>query len=90
MAHVDSGSVSQAIQICTQATEALTRTIQDLQTKNQAAGSSGWKDAKYAELGGIVSECVQALSRPISDLGACQQSLQQVLKAVQEYEEINF
>jgi len=88
MAHVDSGSVSQAIQICTQASEALTRTIQDLQSKYQAAGS-GWKDAKYAELGSIVNECVQALSRPISDLGACQQTLRSVLQAIQDYEGIN-
>ena len=88
MAHVDSSSVSQAISVCRDANELLSRAIRDLQSKYQEAGSN-WRDAKYGELGSIVSECQQALSSPISDLAECQQTLQQILAAIQEYEEVS-
>ncbi len=88
MAHVDSASVSKAITICVQAVEALDRTSQALMSKYQAAGS-GWKDAKYKELGAIVSEAVSALRNPIGELQNCQGTLQQVQSAISDYEDIS-
>lgn len=85
MAKVDSGSISRAINLCNQATEYLQREISTLQSKYDAAGS-GWKDEKYAQLGAIVSDCVQNLQKPIKGLTSCRETLQQISAALAEYE----
>ena len=51
--------------------------------------SSGWKDQQYARLGGIIEECCSALEKPISELEGCQASLEKLLKAVADYEEVS-
>jgi len=58
-----------------------------LQRSYQQAGSGGWKDQKYAALGGIVEECCSALTKPISELQECMVKLNVLLKAVSEYEQ---
>ena len=47
---------------------------------------SHWKDAKYKELGAIVYECDQALSKTEKTLLYGQKNLLAIIKAVQEYE----
>ncbi len=47
------------------------------------------KTKKYAALGGIVEECCSALTKPISELQECMVKLNDLLKAVSEYEQVN-
>ena len=60
-----------------------------LQKSYQQAGSGGWKDQKYAALGGIVEECCSALTKPIEELQECMKKLEKLLQAVGEYEQVN-
>lgn len=55
----------------------------------QQAGSAGWRDQKYAALGGIVEECCHAMTKPIGELQECLVKLQALLDAVVEYENTN-
>ena len=63
----------------------LNSTASTLQGKYQAAGS-GWKDSKYAELGGIISECINSLRGPIDGLANTQSTLSSLLAIISEYE----
>ena len=47
------------------------------------------RDYQYARLGGIIEECCSALEKPISELEGCQASLEKLLKAVADYEEVS-
>lgn len=89
MANVDSGAVQKAMQLCRQSITELERTSKGIQSKYQQAGS-GWRDAKYNQLGSIVGECVSALHAPISQLGECMGVLSQIANAISEYEEVSF
>ena len=60
-----------------------------LQRAYQQAGSGGWKDQKYAALGGIVEECCSALTKPIAELQECMSKLNDLLQAVGEYESVS-
>lgn len=73
------------MKVCDVCVSSLTQASSSLNSGYQSAGS-GWQDAKYRELGQIVNECCQALTKPISDLNGCKASLAQLLRAVQEYE----
>ena len=44
-----------------------TATAQALQTAYKAAGSE-WNDAKYLQLGGVISQAVSAIRAPIAEL----------------------
>jgi len=89
-ASVERTAVQSGIQICQTAIHELKTAAQRLSSGYQQAGSGGWRDQKYAQLGGIVEECTAALTDPISDLEACQNSLQRLLSAISGYEGINF
>ena len=71
---------------CKTAIHELEDASRSLQRSYQQAGSGGWRDQKYAALGGIVEECCSALTRPVSELQQCMVKLDELLKAVTEYE----
>ena len=83
---VTSEAVSGGIACCTISMQELGNSARVLNQKYQAAGAGGWADSKYRDLGTIVSECCNALNKPISDLNNCKSKLQDLLKAVREYE----
>ena len=82
-------AISKAVGLCQQSIESLNKASQGLQQKYQAAGQ-GWKDSKYAQLGGIVTECRSALGKPVDQLQSCIASLQDLASAVSEYEDVSF
>lgn len=86
---VKSGAIKSGIACCKTAIYELQTASRELYSGYQQAGSGGWKDQKYAALGGIVEECCSALTEPISDLQDCIRNLQALLNAVQAYEETN-
>jgi hypothetical protein len=59
-----------------------------LQQRYLQAGE-GWKDSKYAQLGGIVHECSTALRKPIEELVGCLNKLKDLETALTEYESTN-
>ena len=63
----------------------LKEAIRSLKQKYQDAGA-GWRDAQYQKLGGIISECCDALNQPISELNKCQESLETLIGAVNDYD----
>lgn len=83
---VESAAVSGAITLCQQSITQFSKASTDLSRKYQSAGSS-WKDSKYQQLGGIVSECTTALSKPIKQLEECVKKLTALQKAISEYEQ---
>ena len=88
-AAVTGEALSKAVSLCQKSIESLNKASENLQKKYAAAGS-GWKDSKYAQLGGIISECRNALGQPIGQLNGCIGSLQTLGSAVGEYEDVNF
>ncbi len=89
-ASVERTAVQSGIRVCQTAMHELNTASQQLNSGYQQAGAGGWKDQKYAQLGGIVEECRAALTDPINDLKDCQKSLEQLLSAISGYEEVNF
>ena len=85
----ESAAIQGGIGCCKTAIHELQSASSGLKRSYQQAGSGGWKDQKYAALGGIVDECCSALTKPISDLEDCIQNLQKLLEAVGEYESTN-
>lgn len=83
---VEAAAISGAISLCQQSIQQFTKASSDLNKKYQAAGSS-WKDSKYQQLGGIVGDCTNALSKPITQLQDCVQKLTALQKAIAEYEQ---
>lgn len=88
-AAVTGEALGKAIKLCQQSIQALSKASQGLQQKYTAAGS-GWKDSKYAQLGGIISECRSALGQPIEQLNGSIATLQELGSAVTEYEDVSF
>lgn len=86
---VESAAVQSGIGVCNISMEELSKAANNLQKSYQQAGSGGWKDSKYAALGGIVGECCSALTKPIGELQECMQKLQDLLRAIGEYEQVN-
>ena len=88
-ASVESAAIQGGIGVCKTSIHELQTASNSLKNSYQQAGASGWKDQKYAALGGIVDECCSALTKPVSDLQDCIGSLQKLLEAVREYESTN-
>lgn len=86
---VESAAIQGGIGCCKTAIHELQAASSGLKKSYQQAGSGGWKDQKYAALGGIVEECCSALTKPVSELEDCINSLQGLLAAVQDYESTN-
>lgn len=83
---VESTAIQGGIGCCKTSIHELEDASRSLQRSYQQAGSGGWKDQKYAALGGIVEECCSALTKPIGELQECMKKLEELLKAVNEYE----
>ncbi len=86
---VERSAIQGGIGCCKTAIHELESASRNLQRGYQQAGSSGWRDQKYAALGGIVEECCSALTKPVSELQECMVKLNNLLKAVEGYEEVN-
>ena len=86
---VESSAIQGGIGCCKTAIHELDGASKGLQRAYQQAGSGGWRDQKYAALGGIVEECCSALTKPISELNDCITKLEQLLKLVLDYESTN-
>ena len=82
---VESAAVSGAISLCKQSVEQFQQASRTLTSRYQTAGST-WKDSKYTQLGGIVNDCSIALNKPIKELEDCARKLNELLRAIQEYE----
>ena len=87
MANVDvsKAAIQTAMKSCVSAAKELQEAAKNLKTQYDAAGS-GWKDAKYKELGSIVTECNVALRNPISQLEDCYKVLDELYKIIGIYE----
>ncbi len=84
---VESAAIQGGIGCCRTSIHELESASRGLQRSYQQAGSGGWKDQKYAALGGIVEECCSALTKPIAELQDCMKNLEALLSAVREYED---
>ena len=83
---VEAEAVSGAISLCQQSIQQFQKASGDLKNKYQTAGTT-WKDEKYKQLGGIVSDCTTALNKPIKELQECIEKLTALQKAIAEYEQ---
>lgn len=86
---VESAAIQGGIGCCKTSIHELESASKSLQRAYQQAGSGGWKDQKYAALGGIVEECCNALTKPIAELQECMSKLNDLLQAVGEYESVS-
>ncbi len=86
---VESAAVQGGMKCCTISIRELEDASSRLQRSYQQAGSGGWRDQKYADLGDIVEDCCKALTKPVSELRECMGKLEDLLKAIQAYEEVN-
>lgn len=84
---VERNAVQGGIGCCTVSIHELQAASKSLQRSYQQAGSGGWRDQKYAALGGIVEECCNALNSPITELEGCKAKLNDLLAAIDEYEQ---
>ena len=87
MAGVDvtRGAVQKAMSSCVTVSNELQTASRKLTEQYNSAGS-GWKDAKYRELGEIISECNAAIKSPVSQLADCYKSLKELDAIIAEYE----
>lgn len=86
---VEQAAVRGGIGCCQTAMRELESASRDLQRRYQQAGASGWRDQKYAALGQLVDECCGALDKPLAELQDCMEKLNDLLRAITEYEQIN-
>ena len=77
--------VKNAQAVCNEGIQDLNNAAAKLQQRYLQAGD-GWKDSKYAQLGGIVHECSSALRTPIQELVECLNKLKSLETALSEYE----
>ena len=83
---VERAAVQGGIGCCKVAIHELQTASRELSQSYRQAGSNGWRDQKYAALGGIVEECCSAMTKPISDLEDCMRKLEALLAAISAYE----
>lgn len=84
---VEKAAVQGGIGCCKTSIHELQSASSSLQRSYQQAGAGGWRDQKYAALGGIVEECCAALTRPVAELQECMVKLEALLKAISDYEQ---
>jgi len=90
MANVSVGlpAIQQAQAICNGVIQDLNGSAQKLNQRYNDAGQR-WKDSKYKQLGGIISDCSSALRSPIEELFDILKKLAEIEKVLVEYESIN-
>ena len=88
-ASVDSAIIQRLIRNCSDTLSRIEKTKQSLTNKYQALGAT-WSDAKYQQLGTIVSDCNSAISKVSGELQGCVQKLEMLNVHIKEYESVNF
>ena len=83
---VDSKAIKGGMMITKFAMEKLQASSARLMQNYQRAGTGGWKDQKYKDLGVLVDQSVGALKKPMAELQECEDKLRRLLKEVEEYE----
>ena len=86
--NVSSQAIKESANICSKAIDQLRITHEKLLNKYQEAGES-WSDSKYHQLGDIVDECESSINKALRELEGCLKPLDNLSKAVQEYNEMN-
>ena len=91
MASVSVGktAITNAENVCSGAIQDLNKSMEKLKRSYADAGSNGWGDNKYKQLGDIVNGCVDKLQSPIEDLFDCLKKLEEMYKAIEAYEDTN-
>jgi hypothetical protein len=85
-----SGEIIQgAAALCNGIIDMLSASISNMQSKYRNAGND-WNDSKYQQLGDIVNECSTAIKKPLQELDRCRMALNEIERAVVEYESVNF
>ncbi len=83
---VDSDSIRNGKRVCEAAIEKLKQASLTLTKQYQEAGSSGWRDDKYNDLGRLIEQCNGSLNKPVRDLEESLSKLQLLLEEVERYE----
>lgn len=86
---VERAAIQGGLGCCKTSMHELESAAKSLKRYYQQAGAGGWRDEKYAQLGGIVEECCSSLTRPIAELQECMNKLNDLLQAVGGYESVN-
>lgn len=84
---VERNGLQSGIAVCKTCIHELQSTATLLQQSYQNAGS-GWKDENYAKLGSIVEECIAALKAPIPDIEDSMNTLNDMLRIMDEAEDV--
>ena len=85
---VEKEAVRRAIAICERSIQQYRDTLTRLKTSYVSAGTE-WRDEKYKELGALLSECTGAFRQPLKELEESKEKLGELLKAMEEYEDID-
>ena len=80
--------IRNAVNLCTDVIDMLSASQENMQRKYKNAGIN-WSDSKYQQLGDIVSECRSSIMKTLHELNGCLVPLNEIKKAVDEYENIN-
>lgn len=79
-------AIQSGMAICQKTAQELLACAKKLQRDYQRAGSEGWNDQKYDQLGTYVEECLAALRSPVKELEECHGALAGLLATVDAYE----
>ena len=82
-------AIQHAESICQTAIAELNTSTKKLSTRYQEAGER-WRDDKYKQLGVIIGDSARAMKSPIDELFECIAKLQEMEKAIVEYQSTNF
>ena len=81
---VSSEAIMNAQRACMSSIDVLKRSIEKLR---QSIAECGWKDDKFKQLHDIVQGCAIQLNAPINDLNNGVKKLDDIYKAIKEYED---
>ncbi len=84
---VERAGLQAGVQVCRTCIHELEAAVRDLKDSYANAGS-GWHDENYAKLGRIVEECVSALKAPVPDIETSMQTINDMIRIMDQAEEI--
>lgn len=87
-ASVEKEAVKRSIALCERSIQQYKDMLNRLKTSYVSAGTE-WRDAKYRELGELLNECTGAFRLPLKELEESKAKLGELLKAMEEYENID-
>lgn len=85
--NVEISSVQAGKRVCEELQQQLSNNASQLTGLYQEMGN-GWRDEKYAQLGVIIEDCTSILSKVSSDIDPLKEQLDQLLQALNEYEQM--